>query len=174
MSKHIVLVPQFRETEVDSHFSAFECITTSLHWPKEVWCLLLQCRLFGKAQEVCSTLLLEESLKYESVKSAILRAYELVPEVYRELFRKHKKSPTQTFVEFVREKGVLFDKWCNASKASDFDTLRELILLEEFKGCLSEHVVVYLNEQKVTTLSQAAVLCHAMLLCHGAALFSRM
>ncbi len=146
---HIVLVPQFRETEVDSYFSAFERITTSLHWPKEVWSLLLQCRLFGKAQEVCSTLSLEESLKYESVKSAILRAYELVPEAYRQRFRKHKKSPTQTFVEFAREKGVLFDKWCTASKASDFDTLRELMLLEEFKGCLSEHVVVYLNEQKV-------------------------
>ncbi len=131
VSKHIALVPQFRETEVDSYFSAFERIATSLRWPKEVWSLLLQCRLFGKAQEVCSTLSLEESLKYESVKSAILRAYELVPEAYRQRFRKHKKSPTQTFVEFAREKGVLFDKWCTASKASDFDSLRELMLLED-------------------------------------------
>ncbi len=80
VSKHIVLVPQFRETEVDSYFSALERIATSLRWPKEVWSLLLQCRLFGKAQEVCSMLSLEESLKYGSVKSAILRAYELVPE----------------------------------------------------------------------------------------------
>ncbi len=100
MSKHFVLVPQFRETEVDSYFSAFERIATSLHWPKEVWSLLLQCRLFGKAQEICSSLSLEEILKYDSVKSAILRAYELVPEAYRQPFRKHKKSPTQTFVEF--------------------------------------------------------------------------
>ncbi len=128
--------------------------------------MLLQCRLFGKAQEVCSTLSLEESLKYESVKSAILRAYELVPEAYRQRFRKHKKSPTQTFVEFAREKGVLFDKWCTASKASDFDSLRELMLLEEFKGCLSERVVVYLNEQKVTTLSHAAVLADEFVLTH--------
>ncbi len=164
VSKHIALVPQFRETEVDSYFSAFERIATSLRWPKEVWSLLLQCRLFGKAQEVCSTLSLEESLKYESVKSAILRAYELVPEAYRQRFRKHKKSPTQTFVEFAREKGVLFDKWCTASKASDFDSLRELMLLEEFKGCLSERVVVYLNEQKVTTLSHAAVLADEFVL----------
>ncbi len=128
--------------------------------------MLLQSRLFGKAQEVCSTLSLEEGLKYESVKSAILRAYELVPEAYRQRFRKHKKSPTQTFVEFAREKGVLFDKWCTASKASDFDSLRELMLLEEFKGCLSERVVVYLNEQKVTTLSHAAVLADEFVLTH--------
>ncbi len=155
VSKHIALVPQFRETEVDSYFSAFERIATSLRWPKEVWSLLLQCRLFGKAQE---------SLKYESVKSAILQAYELVPEAYRQCFRKHKKSPTQTFVEFAREEGVLFDKWCTASKASDFDSLRELMLLEEFKGCLSERIVVYLNEQKVTMLSHAAVLADEFVL----------
>ncbi len=69
-------------------------------------------------------------------------------------------------MEFAREKGVLFDKWCTASKASDFDSLRELMLLEEFKGCLSERVVVYLNEQKVTTLSHAAVLADEFVLTH--------
>lgn len=91
LSKHIALVPQFRESEVDSYFSAFERIATSLRWPKEIWSLLLQCKLMGKAQEVCSTLSIEESLKYEVMKSAILRAYELVPEAYRQKFRGHKK-----------------------------------------------------------------------------------
>lgn len=52
VSKHIALVPQFRESEVDSYFSAFERIAVSLGWPKEVWPLLLQCKLTGKAQEV--------------------------------------------------------------------------------------------------------------------------
>ncbi len=151
ISKHIALVPQFRESEVDSYFNAFERIATSLRWPKEVWSLLLQCKLIGKAQEVCSTLSLEESLKYESMKSAILRAYELVPEAYRQKFRGHKKNSTQTFVEFARDKGILFDKWCTASKVRDFNELRELVLLEEFKGCLPDRVVVYLNEQKVTS-----------------------
>lgn len=126
----------------------------------------MQCRLFGKAQEVCSALSLEESLKYESVKSAILCAYELVPEAYRQRFRGYKKSAAQTFIEFAREKGILFDKWCTASKVNDFDALRELILLEEFKGCLPECVVVYLNEQKVTSLSHAAVLADEFVLTH--------
>ncbi len=166
ISKHIALVPQFRESEVDSYFNAFERIATSLRWPKEVWSLLLQCKLIGKAQEVCSTLSLEESLKYESMKSAILRAYELVPEAYRQKFRGHKKNSTQTFVEFARDKGILFDKWCTASKVRDFNELRELVLLEEFKGCLPDRVVVYLNEQKVTSLSHAAVLADEFVLTH--------
>lgn len=133
VGKHIALVPNFRESEVDSYFNAFERIATSLGWPKEVWSLLLQCKLVGKALEVYSTLSLEDGLKYDVVKSAILKSYELVPEAYRQHFRNCKKSTTQTFVEFAREKGMLFDRWCFSSKADDFVSLRELMLLEDFK-----------------------------------------
>ncbi len=90
MSKNISLVLQFRETEVDSYFGVFERIASALNWSREVWPLLLQCKLTGKAQEVCATLSLEDSLKYDAVKAAILRAYELVPEAYRQRFMSHK------------------------------------------------------------------------------------
>lgn len=36
--------------------------------------------------------------------------------------------------------------------------MRELILVEDFKKCLPEHIVVYLNEQKASALSEVAVL----------------
>lgn len=52
----------------------------ALLWPKDVWAILLQCKLVGKAQEACFSLSLEDSLVYENVKVAILRVYELVPE----------------------------------------------------------------------------------------------
>ncbi|KAK3517278.1 hypothetical protein QTP70_002329 [Hemibagrus guttatus] len=51
ITKHIALVPPFRETEIDTYFSVFERIANSLKWPKELWTLLLQCKLVGKAQE---------------------------------------------------------------------------------------------------------------------------
>lgn len=104
-----------------------------------------------------STLTLEDGLKYDVVKLAILRVYELVREAYRQRICNHKKNVTQTFVEFAQEKSVLFDKWCTSSKAEDFISLRELILHKDFKQCLPERMVWYLNEQKVTTLSQAVV-----------------
>lgn len=68
VSKNISLVPQFRETEVDSYFGVFERIASALNWSREVWPLLLQCKLTGKVQEVCATLSLEDSLKYDAVK----------------------------------------------------------------------------------------------------------
>ena len=92
VSKHIALVPVFRETEVDSYFGVFECIAAALQWPAEVWSLLLQCKIHGKAQDAIAALSLEESLSYNAVKTAILRGYELVPEAYRQKFRDHRKA----------------------------------------------------------------------------------
>ncbi len=166
VSKNIALVPAFRESEVEGYFSAFERIAVALHWPRDVWAILLQCKLTGKAQEACAALSVEDSLCFDQVKSAVLRVYELVPEAYRQRFRGLGKVVSQTYADFAREKVTLFDRWCAACKVEDFSSLRELMLLEEFKNCVPERIVVYLNEQKVVTLQQAAMLADEFALTH--------
>lgn len=79
------------------------------------------------------TLSLEDSLKYESIKTAILKGLRTRSRGVSARFRGYRKNSSQTFIEFTREKCIMFDKWHNASKAHDFDSLKELILLEEFK-----------------------------------------
>lgn len=96
------------------------------------------------------------------MKNAILRAYE----AYRQRFRNHKKAVQQTYVEFAHEKGILFDKWLIASKVLNFNSLKDLMMLEEFKNCVPDQVVKYLNEQKVMSLSHAAVLDDEFVLTH--------
>ena len=110
VSKHIALVPVFRESEVESYFGAFERIAAALRWPADVWAILLQCKLTGRAQEACSSLSVEDGLNYERVKGVILRAYELVPEAYRQRFRGLRKTQNQNHIDFAREKGILFDR----------------------------------------------------------------
>uniref|UniRef100_A0A669BC36 CCHC-type domain-containing protein n=1 Tax=Oreochromis niloticus TaxID=8128 RepID=A0A669BC36_ORENI len=164
------LVPVFRDTEVEVYFESFERIATALRWPRDAWAILLQCKLVGKAQEVCSSLSAECSLDYNKLKSAILLAYELVPEAYRQRFRGLKKVQGQSFLDFARENSVLFDRWCMACKAADLVSVRELILIEEFKNCVSERTAVYLNEQKVSTLQQAATLADEFAPVHKASI----
>jgi len=73
----------------------------------------------------------------------------------------------KTCVDFAREQSILFDRWCSSCKVgSDFATLRELLLIEQFKTCMPDCTVTYLNEQKVTTLQHAAVLADEFLLTH--------
>ena len=80
-------MPTFSEIEVDKYFLHFEKVACSLKWPEESWTLLLQSTLVGKVQETYSALSIEESCRYEVVKAAVLKAYELVPEAYRQKFR---------------------------------------------------------------------------------------
>ena len=73
VSKHIRLVPPFQEKKVDKYFLHFEKIATCLEWPRDVWMLLLQSVLVGKACEVYSAMSLEQSSQYDLVKKAVLR-----------------------------------------------------------------------------------------------------
>ncbi len=72
---------------MDAYFAAFERIATKLNWPRDLWSLLVQSNITGKVQEACAALPVERSLDYDTVKSAVLCAYELVPEVFRQKFR---------------------------------------------------------------------------------------
>lgn len=81
------------------------------------------------------------------MKNAILRAYELVPEAYRQRFRSLRKPDKQTYVEFAIEKETLL-VMCKSQKVDTKEDLRQLILLEEFKNCLPDVIQTYLNEQK--------------------------
>lgn len=88
----------------------------------------------------------DNSLDYEIVKSAVLRAYELVPEAYRQKFRRFRKYDNQTYVEFAGEKEALFERWCASQGVNDFVLLKSLMIMDDFKNCLPERVATYLNE----------------------------
>uniref|UniRef100_A0A1A8P496 CCHC-type domain-containing protein n=1 Tax=Nothobranchius rachovii TaxID=451742 RepID=A0A1A8P496_9TELE len=166
ISKCLTLLPPFRETEVDGYFLAFERMAAILRWPRDVWPLLLTCKLTGKALQVVSALSLTDSANYDTVKSTVLHAYELVPEAYRQRFRSETPRDNQSYVEYAHNKSVLFEKWCVASQVTSLAELKELILLEEFKRHVPERLVHYLNEQKVTSFSEAALLADQFSLTH--------
>ena len=113
--------------------------------------------MLGKAREIYTQLGVEQSHHYEAVKELILKGYELVPEAYRQKFRNCKKDSNQTHVEFARSKEQLFDKWCCSKKIDqNYDKLRQLMLVEEFKCCIQSDVKTFLDEKQVETLEEAA------------------
>ena len=169
VTKHIRLVPAFQEKEVDKYFLHFKKVAENLKWPKEHWTLLLQSVVIGKAREIYNQLSLKQSSDYDKVKELesvsesfpsyffILKAYELVPEAYRQKFRNCRKENDQTHVEFARTKEQLFDRWCSSKKiGSDYPKLRQLMLVEEFKRCINSDVKSFLDEKEVETLEKAA------------------
>ena len=166
-ARNIRLVPPFQEKEVDKYFAHFEKVADSLNWPKESWVLLLQSVLVGKAQEIYGSLSVEQSSNYEHVKEAILKAYELVPEAYRQKFRNYLKYDSKTHVEFAREKENLFNRWCHSKEiGQDFQKLKQMVLLEEFKDKVRPDIRSHLDEQKVEELEKAAIMADDYALTH--------
>ena len=128
-----------------------------MRWPTDQWRLLLQSVLKGTAQEAYIALPISEYVDYNCVKNATLKAYELVPEAYRQKFRNYRKQESQTHVEFALEKEVYIDRWCNSREVgTDFEKLRQVILIEEFQRCVRDDIKTYLDEQKVENLAKAA------------------
>ncbi|XP_070575523.1 reticulocyte-binding protein homolog 2a-like [Ptychodera flava] len=174
ITKHFRLVPPFQEKDVDKYFLHFEKIAQSLNWPKESWSMLLQSALVGKAREIYIQLSVEQASDYDSVKELILKGYELVPEAYRQKFRDCEKVKDQTYVEFARTKEQLFDRWCSSEKVSqNYDKLRQLVLIEEFKRCIRSDIKTFINEQKADTLEVAARLADDYSLTHKSSFLSK-
>ena len=70
--------------------------------------MLLRCIFIGKAQQAYSALSSEACKKYKTVKAAVLKAYELVPEAYLQRFRGCKQTGEQTHVEFAHGFEIAF------------------------------------------------------------------
>ncbi|XP_062891885.1 uncharacterized protein LOC134339372 [Mobula hypostoma] len=166
-TQEVRLVLPFDDTDVDRYFLHFEKVAINQDWPRDKWAVLLQSVLKGKAQQAYSALSAEDAQRYEVVKEAILRIYELVPEAHRQRFRNAKKQWDRTCLEFAREMQIYCERWC-ASKGveRDYDRLLQLILIEQFKGCVPEGMRPYLDEKEAATLAATAKLADEYALTH--------
>ena len=85
-------------------------------------------------------------------------AINLNPEAYRQKFRNCQRDISQTFVEFARVKEQLFDRWCHSKKVNkDFEKLRQLILIEEFKRRIPFHMKTFIDEKQVETYNKLLI-----------------
>ena len=121
------LLPRFNEKDIDTFFLLFERVADTQDWPGSHRALLLQSRLTGKAQRAFSALTVEEARDYDLVKASVLRAYELIPEAYRQRFRNMRRRSDQTNVEFARELRLQCQRWCVACKVKTHEELIDLI-----------------------------------------------
>ena len=162
------LVPKFSEREVEQFFQCFERTAETVNWPKEKWTLMIQASLVGKAQRVYTALPKEDAKDYTIVKQAILQAYELVPEAYRQKFRGWKKGNQQSYLEFAKDKELFFDKWCRSEEVETLEDLTQLILVEEFKNCVNPAIRTHLDEKSPKRIADAARLADQFDLTHRA------
>lgn len=116
------------------------------------WC----CKVFLQAEhkKAYSSLSLEDAADHETVKTAVLKVYDLVPEAYRQKFRSWNK--TEKHVEFVRDISIYFNRLCMASNVNTLDDLKYLLVLKQFKNSISDRIATFISERKPATEYEAA------------------
>lgn len=159
------LVPKFNERDPETFFSLFERVADARGWLDVARTTMLQCVLTGKAQEAYTALSVTDSLSYKAVKTAILKAFERVPEDYHQRFRKGRKDE-QSYLEFSPDLVNSFNRWRTASGVGTFETLCDMVVLEQFKNAVPNQIGTYLKEQQVTTVGEAAALADQYDLTH--------
>ena len=91
----------------------------------------------------------------------------MVPEAYRQKFRDYRMGENQTYVEFYRQKETYLERWIAAKGiGTDYNKLRQLILIEEFKWCVHDNVKTFLNERQVDTGYEMVTLADEYTLTH--------
>ena len=166
ISSCLRLLPKFNQEEVGSFFDAFEKIAQDLDWPENRWTLLIQSVLEGKAQEAYAALDRNQCREYDVVKSAVLTAYEVVPEAYRQRFRSLRRKPGETYLDIARQQEMVFDRWLAACEVYTFQELRQLILLEQFASSVPRHIESHLNDLEVKDCRKAAMAADSYELTH--------
>ena len=151
------VLPLFDEKDPESFFAQFEKI--AFHWNRELWPILVQTNFQGKAREAFANLTEAASKDYDQVKAAVLLAYELSAEAYRQRFRTSRMDGKMSYVDFAALKSKEFGKWVHAAKLDSYDQLKEAVLIEEFLEKIPLDMRQYLMDKEqvgIQPLAQAA------------------
>ena len=109
---------------------------------------------------------MENTSDYEAVKQAILDAFSITEEGYRQAFCDLTKKSIQTYLEFASEKLRAFLKWLKSAGVSTFDQLVNLMVLEEFKRKLPLSIMLHIEDRQEKDLKKTASLADTYSLVH--------
>ncbi|XP_069176902.1 uncharacterized protein [Procambarus clarkii] len=149
-------IPLFVPEEAESFFEHFEKVASIKEWPQEEWAQLVQLRLTGAAREAYTQLSLEECQDYATVKSSILRSFQLTSEAYRKRFREMIKVGACTFAETARDLERRFQRWIEAAGVGSYADLKQLMVMEKFLEMMHPETKFKIQEAGIKEVKDAA------------------
>src|SRR6218665_3844612 len=159
LSAAIKFVPPFDDVDMTQFLNAFEKAMSIHDFPREKWTQLIHTKLTGKAQKVFAELSVDACLNYDTLKAALLLAYERVPEFHRKRFRTLNKFGNETYSNLAFRLALPFNSWLDGEAACiDINRLKEVVKLEQFTNCLSTEIHRWVVVKRPKLLVDAAKL----------------
>ncbi|XP_006811999.1 uncharacterized protein LOC102803869, partial [Saccoglossus kowalevskii] len=146
----------------------FELYATAQNWDKITeWDTNLGALLEGEALFEYSTLSLEDASHYDKVKRAVLAAYHLTGEGFRQKFRNIRPIQNETGTKFVTRLDNYLQRWLKIEQVNDFKQLQDIILREQFVQCCTKDHATFLKERKPTSIKEMAKYADRYVEAHG-------
>ena len=143
--------------DIENYLTTFERVATAFKWPTEIWSLTLALYLTGKAQVAFETMDKDQTHCYESVKTAILKRYNINEETYRQRFRAARKELQESYVELEVRFRDAFDKWTKPKERTSKE-LADFTVMEQLIEDMPPETQLRIRERKPKTSREAGEL----------------
>lgn len=149
-----VKLPPFDSKDPERSFSVYEKILTSLNIPNKDRCKHVTPLLVNKGQEAFLSMDTDDCNDWETLKNTVLLAYRITPTELRNRFRNLRMQPGQSCAEFGSSLSRKLDSWLRASEVDDFESLRNVLLIEQFMQNLSDPLRIFLAEKDLRDFAE--------------------
>ena len=146
--------------DMDAFLQRFERYAAAQEWRKETeWAVNLGALLSGKGLHEYSSMNAHDANNYDRLKDAVLRAYNLTEDGFRQKLRAAKPVSGETGTRFATRLANYLDRWIELSKANkSFEGLADLMLREQFLNSCGSNLALFLKERKPGHIRQMAEL----------------
>ncbi|XP_071970308.1 uncharacterized protein [Engystomops pustulosus] len=145
-----------KDGDLDIFLRSFEKTCRQYHLPCEQWAQYLSPGLRGKALEVFADLPLELDEDYDAIKAALIKKYNLTPEVYRKKFRSVKREPTDSYADTVGNLRTTFLQWTRGLSVNSREDLEDLMIKDQFLHICPVDVRQFVCDKEPKTADEAA------------------
>ncbi|KAJ8030804.1 hypothetical protein HOLleu_27324 [Holothuria leucospilota] len=128
--------------------SALSANADSMGWGESEWMTPLSALLTGKALEVYARLPQSQAREYKTLRTALLRRYDLHEEGFRLKFRRAKIEEGETYTQFADRLKSYLERWVELGAKKDYSSLVDLLLREQIQNVCPRDLGLFLKEHK--------------------------
>ena len=109
-----------------------------------------------KAIKIYSRLDIDTCLSYDAVKTEILRGFRLSLKAYLQKFRTMKRFGEDSYSQFLHKLKDVQNYYLKSKQVTEFQSLCDDMLLEQFRSVLPGEVGVFVNQRNVSSATKMA------------------
>ncbi|XP_064100981.1 uncharacterized protein LOC135211622 [Macrobrachium nipponense] len=172
-SEDVISLPKIhpfdeKTDEIDVYMNRFEKLAEFHKWDQEDYGIMLGTLLRGRALKVYCGLDPAIASNYQELKAALLKAFQVNPQVYRKKFREGFIETNESFVQYSYRLRQNFDKWLQlADVDKSYDDVCDFMIMDQLLANSSRDLRTFHLERVCKNSHEMALAAGRYLIAHG-------